>query len=81
MLTQDSSSAQKEECYCLSNVILISDFSANFLITPIASSPSGVGNNTLIAAREPFSWEISINIGLDQGLGFLVLYPLKYLIK
>jgi hypothetical protein len=58
----------------LSDMILSSDFFADFFKAFIASSPSGVGNNTLIATREPFSWEISINIGLDQGLGFLVLY-------
>ena len=46
----------------LSNVILSSDISADFLTAFIASSPSGVGNNTLIATREPFSWEISVNI-------------------
>jgi hypothetical protein len=43
-------------------VILISDFSADFLTAFIASWASGVGYNTLIAKREPFTWEISINI-------------------
>jgi hypothetical protein len=54
--------AWKEEHYYLSKVILISDLSAVFLTAFIASCASGVGNNILIAIRESFTWEISINI-------------------
>jgi hypothetical protein len=46
--------------YCLSKAMLVS--SADFLTAFIASWVSGVGNNTLIARREPLTLEISINI-------------------
>ena len=51
-----------EEYGYLFEVILISDFSADFLTAFIASWTSGVGSNILIATREPFSLEISISI-------------------